>query len=84
MKSRKILSLGISLCLMLAMSVSASAADYNFDGVDSAEYYPSTNNDAVYGSAYNYGGNNVVDYEWPELPYRTLPLESPLRTRCFA
>ena len=69
MKSRKILSLGIGLCLMLALSVSASAADYNFDGVDSAEYYPSTNYDTIYGSAYNYGSKNVVDYEWPELPY---------------
>lgn len=69
MKYRHLLTLCLGLCLILALSVSASAADYNFDGVESAEYYPSTNYDAVYGSAYNYGGKNAVDYEWPELPY---------------
>lgn len=69
MKRKNIFGLALGLCLMLSMSVSASAADYTFDGVESEEYYPSTNYDAVYGSAYNYGGKNAVDYEWPELPY---------------
>ena len=69
MKRRKILSLGIGLCLMLSLAVNASAADYTFDGVDGADYYGSTDYESAYGSAYNYGGKNAVDYEIPELPY---------------
>lgn len=69
MKDSKIRNFALGLCLLLAMSVSASAADYTFAGVESEEYYPATNYDSIYGSAYNYGGKNVVDYEWPDLPY---------------
>ena len=65
---RKLLSLAISLCLTLALSISASAADYKFNGVDDTEYYPSTNYESAYGSSYNFGGCNVVDYDIPDLP----------------
>ena len=69
MKCRKILSLGVGLCLMLALSASASAADYTFDGVDGTDYYGATNYESAYGSAYNYGGKNAVDFAIPDLPY---------------
>jgi LPXTG-site transpeptidase (sortase) family protein len=63
--------MGLSLTagLMASMSVSASAADYSFDGVKSAEYYPSTSYESVYGAQYNYGGANAVDYDATELLY---------------
>lgn len=67
-----ILSLGIGLCLMLALSVSASATEYTFNGVENKEFYHSTSYATKYGSAYNYGGINVTDYESPELPYGVL------------
>ena len=69
MKCRKILSLGVGLCLMLALSASASAADYTFDGVDGTDYYGATNSESAYGSAYNDGGKNAVDFAIPDLPY---------------
>ncbi len=69
MKIGHFLNLCLGLSMALALSVCASAADYDFDGVDDSEYYPSTNYDAVYGCAYNYGGKNAVDYDYPDLPY---------------
>ena len=35
-------------------------------------YYPSSSYEDVYGSRYNYGGKNVVDYQSPELEYGQL------------
>ena len=63
-----------ALCLMLTamismMAVSASAADYSFSSKDTTDYYPDTSYADIYGSQYNYGGTNLVDYQVPELPY---------------
>ena len=57
---------------LLSLSVSASAADYSFETDGTPEYYPSTSYEEVYGSQYNYGGKNLVDYQVPELPYGTM------------
>lgn len=51
------------------LTVSASAADYSFTTTAPADYYDSTSYEEVYGSQYNYGGHNIVDYQIPELPY---------------
>ena len=55
--------------LTAALSVNAFAADYDFETGMDTEYYPSTSYEDAYGSAYNYGGLNLVDYQIPELPY---------------
>ena len=70
MKYGKRLS-GLTLLLVMAaaLSVSAFAADYDFKTSMDTEYYPSTAYEDTYGSAYNYGGPNLVDYQVPELPY---------------
>lgn len=54
--------------LTAALSVNAFAADYDFETGMDTEYYPSTSYEDAYGSAYNYGGPNLVDYQIPELP----------------
>ena len=66
---RKGMFLSTLLTLALSLSVCANAADYSFDGIASAEYYPATSYESVYGSRYNYGGANVIDYQYPELPF---------------
>ena len=69
MKHRNILNLGIGLCLMFGLAANAAAADYTFEGAEKTSYYPSTGYEAAYGSAYNYGGRNVIDYEIPDLAF---------------
>lgn len=54
---------------LLALPTSALASDYSFTTDGTPEYYTSTSYDEVYGSQYNYGGKNVVDYQIPELEY---------------
>lgn len=71
MKPWKILSkaiLPILALLVLAPSAHA-AADYSFETAAPQDYYKSTSYEDVYGSQYNYGGKNVVDYQIPELEY---------------
>nr|WP_326184414.1 class D sortase [uncultured Oscillibacter sp.] len=67
---RKLLSTLMATMAMLSVStVGASAADYSFSTDAPADYYGSTSYEEVYGSQYNYGGPNVVDYQIPELEY---------------
>ena len=47
-----------------ALMVSAQAMDYNFSTTAPQDFY-----EDVYGSQYNYGGKNVVDFQIPELEY---------------
>lgn len=47
---------------LLSLPATARAADYSFETEADTEYYGSTSYEEVYGSAYNYGGANVVDY----------------------
>ena len=60
----------------LGLTAYAGAADYNFAGVDPPAYYQATGYESVYGSGYNYGGANVVDYRMPELAYGLAPQPS--------
>lgn len=64
----------LTACLTLSLGICAEALEYDFDGVEDTEYYPSTSYESLYGAKYNYGGSNATDYQWPALPYRTLPL----------
>ena len=59
----------ILAAVLLALPVSANAADYNFDSSDNTDYYPSTSYEDTYNARYNYGGVNLIDYQIPELPY---------------
>lgn len=56
-------------CLSVCLTVGASAADYTVSGATGAEFYPTTSYESVYGTKYNYGGANLVDYQIPDLPY---------------
>lgn len=58
-----------SLYITLSLGICAEALEYDFDGVEDTEYYPSTNYESLYGAKYNYGGSNATDYQWPALPY---------------
>ena len=70
---KKFFSLTLTLAAMLsAMAVSAQAADYSFETDGTPEYYPSSSYEDVYGSRYNYGEKNVVDYQIPKLEYGQL------------
>lgn len=67
---KKVLTMCLTLAAMISMmAVSASALDYSFRTDDTTDYYPDTSYEDVYGSRYNYGGTNLVDYQIPELPY---------------
>lgn len=74
MRSRKYRGLcGLILAAALfALPSTAQAADYNFETQAPSDYYGSTSYEDIYGSRYNYGGPNVVDYQVPELEYGVL------------
>lgn len=59
------------MALFSSTLVTAYAADYDFSTDGTPEYYPSSSYEDLYGSRYNYGGKNLVDYQFPELPYGT-------------
>ena len=59
-----------SLCSLLA--ICAQAVDYSYRTEAPSDYYPPTSYEDAYGSQYNYGGPNLVDYQVPELEYGTL------------
>ena len=59
----------LTSAMLSALVVSASAADYSFTTDAPQDYYKSTSYEDIYGSQYNYGGKNVVDYQIPELEY---------------
>lgn len=71
MKNMKhILSMTLVAAAMTSLMVTgAQAADYNFTTTAPQDYYNSSSYEDVYGSQYNYGGRNVVDYDIPELEY---------------
>ena len=65
----KIAGLALSAVMALTMTAPAFASDYSFTTTALQDYYNSTSYEDVYGSQYNYGGRNVVDYGIPELEY---------------
>ncbi len=71
MKNMKhILSMVLAAAAMTSLMVTgAQAADYNFTTTAPQDYYNSSSYEDVYGTQYNYGGKNVIDYQAPELEY---------------
>lgn len=67
MKWKRWLS-GLALSAAL-LALPAQAMDYNFSTAAPQDFYKSGSYEEVYGSQYNYGGKNVVDYQIPELEY---------------
>lgn len=65
----KIAGLALSAVMALSMTAPAFASDYSFTTTAPQDYYGSTSYEDVYGSQYNYGGRNAVDYDVPELEY---------------
>ena len=60
----------LPILALLALTPSVyAAADYSFTTDAPQDYYKSTSYEDIYGSQYNYGGRNVVDYQVPELEY---------------
>ncbi|MCI9122030.1 MAG: class D sortase [Oscillibacter sp.] len=59
---------GLALSAAL-LALPAQAMDYNFSTAAPQDFYKSGSYEDVYGSQYNYGGRNVVDYQIPELEY---------------
>ena len=70
--AKRLLSAALMATTVLSLTVSAHAADYSFTTDAPADYYPSSAYEDVYGSQYNYGGPNVVDYQIPELEFGVL------------
>ena len=68
-KMRNLLGLALAAGAALSLTAPAFASDYSFATTAPQDYYGSTSYEDVYGSQYNYGGRNVVDYEVPELEY---------------
>ena len=66
---KKIIALFLTLSIASGMAVSASAADYTFKTDPNPEYYKSTNYEELYDAGYNYGGQNQIDFNIPELKY---------------
>ena len=64
----KVPLLGVALSMLLSVGTNA-AVDYSFGGAADTDYYASSSYEEVYGSKYNYGGRNIVDYQLPELEF---------------
>ncbi len=59
----------LALALLLAIPIPVRASDYDFESDDGTDYYTPTEYEDVYGAQYNYGGQNVSDFQTVELPY---------------
>ncbi len=59
---------GLALSASL-LALPAQAVDYDFKTNAPQDYYRSSSYEDIYGSQYNYGGRNLVDYKIPELEY---------------
>lgn len=66
---KKFLALCLSLVSLMGLSVTASAADYTFETALGTDYYGGTNYEEKYDAAYNYGGQNQIDFDIPEIKY---------------
>ena len=66
---QKLVCMALTATATASLSICAFAADYTFDTAADTDYYPSTSYEDTYGNAYNYGGQNHVDYQHPALHY---------------
>lgn len=68
-RTRQFIGSVLAACALLSLTVCAHASDYYFEGAPPQEYYPPTSYEGVYGTEYHYGGQNLIDYQIPELTY---------------
>lgn len=61
--------MALSAVMLMGLPIAAQAADYGFTTAAPQDFYKSGSYEDVYGSQYNYGGKNVVDFQIPELEY---------------
>lgn len=53
------------LLLTATLAAPASALEYTFESKSKSDYYGSTSYEDIYGSQYNYGGINAIDFYAP-------------------
>ena len=68
-RTKHLLSMVLMISAVLSLPVQAQAADYHFTTEAPDDYYPSSSYEDIYGSQYNYGGHNIMDFQIPELEY---------------
>ena len=66
---RVLMSLTLAVCTAVLLASGAFAVDENFKGMPSAEFYHATEYETVYGAAYVYGGQNVIDFAGALAPF---------------
>lgn len=66
---KRLCSAALTAVLTVSLASTALAADYFFNTDAPQDYYGDTSYEDIYGSQYNYGGPNVVDFQAPELEY---------------
>lgn len=70
MRFRKRCISGLTLAaLLFLLPTGVQAADYTFETDAPSDYYEATSYEDLYGSQYNYGGPNLIDYQIPDLEY---------------
>ncbi len=67
-------SVALLAVMLMGLPIAVQAADYGFTTTAPQDFYKSGSYEEVYGSQYNYGGVNVVDYQIPELEYGLLSI----------
>lgn len=70
--SKRFRSTTLAAAVAVSLAASAQAADYSFTTDAPQDYYGDTSYEEIYGSQYNYGGRNLVDFQVPELEYGLL------------
>jgi LPXTG-site transpeptidase (sortase) family protein len=66
MLTKKIFAFFITAVLITTCGIiSATAADYTFKEKDNTDFYRPTPYEDIYGSQYNYGGQNAIDFYDP-------------------
>lgn len=66
---RALISMALAACAVVTLASGAFAVNENFKGMPSAEFYHATEYETVYGAAYVYGGQNVIDFAGALAPY---------------
>lgn len=66
---KRLCSAALTAVLTISLASTALAADYSFNTDAPQDYYEDTSYEDIYGSQYNYGGPNIVDFQAPELEY---------------
>lgn len=66
---KRLLSTAAIVFTVLAGTVSAHAADYDISTGKDPQYYQSTSYEDHYNAQYNYAGENLIDYQIPEITF---------------